>query len=265
MERYGAGRRFEGFGEGAGTEQYGFWYGFPYGSAYEGEELGRWSGGISPFGGDISATGYGRYGELRSTARKQERVHTWRGGVLGWLGSGMRAAAAWTGIRMQWWGSFLGGKLSGGAEQIGESVRGGGERVGQALEESGTAGTRSYRRAGAGRPPRTYRRPDERILDEVYERIAHSAADADEVEVEVSDGVVTLSGSVPSRIDKRLIEGLTEAVFGVLEVHNHLKLARRIEGKGTPEAVAPEAKAGAEAERHNGQGRAGPESPTPQA
>ncbi len=233
MERF---ERYGGFDEGREIEA----YGFPYGSAYEAE------------------MGGGRYAALRSRSATQEldHLHTWRGGVLGWLGSGMRAAAAWTGIQMQRWGSLLGGKLSGGAEQIGESVRGGGERVGSALEEKGVEGVAAASRsARALRPPRTYRRPDERILDDVYERIARSGADAEEVQIEVKDGVVMLSGNVPSRLDRRIIDELTGAVLGVREVHNHLKLARRIEAKGAAEGGV-ERRA---PEQHDGQERSQPQ------
>jgi len=75
------------------------------------------------------------------------------------------------------------------------------------------------------RPPR-YRRPDERILDDVWHRISVAAIDPQDVEVEVSDGVVTLSGRVSTRFEKRVIEDIADGVFGVREVHNHLRLAR---------------------------------------
>jgi osmotically-inducible protein OsmY len=265
MERYGLGSRYA--MEGIGLEPpspFGYPYS-PYGLSYE-----EYLAGFAPSFGTFPERGYGERGSGRFSRRslepmqRQSAVHTWRGGVLGWLGSGVRAAAAWTGIQMQRWGSLLGGRLSESAEQIGESLEGGGERLGSALEESGVESTRGQRRTRPGRPPRLYRRPDDRILDSVYERISRSAADAEEVEIEVNDGMVTLSGNVPSKLDKRLIEELADSVFGVTEVHNHLKLARRIEGKGA-EARAGEAKAGVPAEeRHNGQERSRSEPPRPQ-
>ena len=40
-----------------------------------------------------------------------------------------------------------------------------------------------------------YQRPDERILDDVWHRISVAAVDSQDVEVEVGQGVVTLSGA----------------------------------------------------------------------
>lgn len=44
------------------------------------------------------------------------------------------------------------------------------------------------------------------------------------MEVAVQDGVVTERGTVKSREVKRLTEALAEAVSGVTEVHNRLRL-----------------------------------------
>jgi hypothetical protein len=92
-----------------------------------------------------------------------------------------------------------------------------------------------------GRGPKGYRRSDERIREEVCERIARSGVDAGEVEVKVDDGEVTLEGSVARREEKRWLEDVAEDVFGVDQVHNRLRVAR------TPAATAgvrPEGEAG---------------------
>jgi hypothetical protein len=144
---------------------------------------------------------------------------------------------------------------------MGDTVRGGGERVGSALEQSGASGMRELEQPRGGKLPRSYRRPDERILDDVYQRISRSWADAEEVEIEVNDGTVTLSGSVPSRADKRLIEEIADDVFGVVEVHNHLKLARRFEGPAARQGGEPQqARAGEAGWQQNGQDAAPAES-----
>lgn len=75
--------------------------------------------------------------------------------------------------------------------------------------------------------PKGYRRPDDRIRDDVCERIARSGIDAREVEVAVEAGEVTLTGTVESRDDKRTLEDVTDDVFGVEDVHNRLRLQRR--------------------------------------
>jgi osmotically-inducible protein OsmY len=83
-----------------------------------------------------------------------------------------------------------------------------------------------------GRGPKGYRRSDDRIREDVCERIARSGLNADDVEVEVENGQVTLSGEVGDRWDKRRLEDVVEDVFGVDEVNNHLRVRRHAAGRG---------------------------------
>ncbi|MGA9520299.1 MAG: BON domain-containing protein [Myxococcaceae bacterium] len=83
-----------------------------------------------------------------------------------------------------------------------------------------------------GRGPRNYRRPDERILEEVCERIARCGILADDIEVSVNAGEVTLTGNVEDRRDKRMIEELSDSVFGVRDVHNQVRV-RESDGRLT--------------------------------
>ena len=79
----------------------------------------------------------------------------------------------------------------------------------------------------AGRGPKGYRRSDERIQEEVCERLTeHPSIDASDIEVAVSDGDVTIAGQVESRAVKHLTEVMVETVSGVKEVHNQLRVAR---------------------------------------
>jgi hypothetical protein len=78
-----------------------------------------------------------------------------------------------------------------------------------------------------GRGPKGYQRTDARILEDVCDRLADAAdVDAGEIEVEVREGEVTMSGTVRDRWQKRRAEDVVEYVSGVREVHNHLRLAR---------------------------------------
>jgi hypothetical protein len=78
-----------------------------------------------------------------------------------------------------------------------------------------------------GKGPKGYKRNDERTREDVCEAIAYQGdIDATDVEVKVQDGVVTLTGTVALRQDKRGLERLVERVRGVHEVHNELRLAR---------------------------------------
>ncbi len=181
-------------------------------------------------------------GSERYASSRQTNEHRWRGGILGWLGSGLRASAVWVGGRMQRWGAMLGSKVQGTGEELGEAMRARGERMGSAMEQRGEEASDRFRR-WQGRAPRSYRRPDDRILDDVFLRIAASGVDARDVEIEVNNGVMTLSGRVPHRFDKRLIEEIAEQVFGVDEVRNHLRLARGVEPQA-PLAEPPGAENG---------------------
>ena len=75
----------------------------------------------------------------------------------------------------------------------------------------------------AGRGPKGYQRSDERIREEISDRLMeHPEIDASDLEVKVKNGVVTLSGTVDDRSDKRLAEDIAESVMGVSDVMNQL-------------------------------------------
>lgn len=76
-----------------------------------------------------------------------------------------------------------------------------------------------------GRGPRNYVRNDERIREDVVERLtAHHAVDAVDIEVTVQNGEVTLGGMVENRFQKRLTMDIAEDVFGVKNVNNQLRV-----------------------------------------
>jgi hypothetical protein len=78
-----------------------------------------------------------------------------------------------------------------------------------------------------GRGPKNYQRSDERIKEDVNDRLTdNSFIDAANVEVEVSGREVTLTGTVNSRYEKRLAEDIAEDVSGVTDVENRLKVKR---------------------------------------
>lgn len=83
--------------------------------------------------------------------------------------------------------------------------------------------TSSYR----GRGPKNYQRSDERIREDVCERLSmDDDIDASEIEVHVAEGVVTLNGSVNERHAKRMAEDVCENVRGVKDVQNNLRVTR---------------------------------------
>lgn len=75
-----------------------------------------------------------------------------------------------------------------------------------------------------GKGPKSYRRSDERIREDVNDRLSEGYLDASEIEVLVAEGVVTLTGTVNSRSDKRRAEDIADDVSGVKNVENRLRV-----------------------------------------
>lgn len=76
-----------------------------------------------------------------------------------------------------------------------------------------------------GRGPKGYKRSDERIQEDVNDRLADDPyVDASELEVTVSGGEVTLSGTVDDRQSRRRAEDLAEQVSGVSYVQNNIRV-----------------------------------------
>ncbi|MGE3538763.1 MAG: BON domain-containing protein [Candidatus Tectimicrobiota bacterium] len=79
----------------------------------------------------------------------------------------------------------------------------------------------------AGRGPKGYVRSDVRIREDICDRLTeHPYIDASELEVEVTEAEVTLKGTVEDRNAKRIAEDIAEAVAGVTEVHNQLRVSQ---------------------------------------
>src|SRR5215213_8859942 len=75
-----------------------------------------------------------------------------------------------------------------------------------------------------GKGPKGYRRSDERIKEDVNDRLSEGYLDASDVEVTVTNAEVTLTGTVNSRMDKRRVEDIAESVSGVSNVENRLRV-----------------------------------------
>ena len=79
----------------------------------------------------------------------------------------------------------------------------------------------------AGVGPKGWRRSDARIHEEICEALTrHPAIDPSEVEIEVKEGVVRLTGIVHDRAAKWLAEDIAEGAFGVRDVHNEIRVRR---------------------------------------
>ena len=103
--------------------------------------------------------------------------------------------------------------------------------VGSAASDYGaigpSAGWNEGRGQFSGRGPKGYQRSDDRIREDVCDRLADDPhIDASDIEIAVSNGEVTLTGFVRDRHDKRHAEDVTEHVSGVREVNNSLRVNR---------------------------------------
>jgi osmotically-inducible protein OsmY len=74
-----------------------------------------------------------------------------------------------------------------------------------------------------GKGPRNYKRSDERIREIICDLLCNDPhLDASDMEVEVKNGNVILTGSVEDRFAKRLAEDLAESVLGVVIIENRI-------------------------------------------
>jgi len=94
------------------------------------------------------------------------------------------------------------------------------------------------------RGPKGYRRSDERVKEDVCDRLYHSLdLDSSDVEVKVQSGEVILTGTVPERSMKYRIESTIEDISGVVDVTNQIRVKQPHQGRewnehaadGTPE------------------------------
>lgn len=119
------------------------------------------------------------------------------------------------------------GRSSFGADQgtgFGQGEFGGGLRDRESYGRD-SGGADSQRRSFAGKGPKGYKRSDERIREDVSECLeADHHIDASEVEVQVKEGVVTLTGTVDSRFAKRHAEEIIENLRGVKDVTNQIQV-----------------------------------------
>ncbi len=82
--------------------------------------------------------------------------------------------------------------------------------------------------------PKGYRRSDERIREDLCERIMQTGhIDSSEVTVDVKGGQVLLEGTMPERWMKHTIENLADSCPGVKDIENKIRV-QPAAGTGTP-------------------------------
>ena len=117
------------------------------------------------------------------------------------------------------------GRVGTGTPQYGTFGASEGGRQGRAWQEAGTFQESAWQRGEhRGKGPKGYKRSDDRIREDVCDRLSDDdELDASEITVTVKGGEVTLEGTVEDRRAKQRAEDLAEAVSGVRDVDNKLR------------------------------------------
>lgn len=111
------------------------------------------------------------------------------------------------------------GSASNTSSSYGSNYGSSGSNTGSGYGQSQSEG----RYSGMG--PKGYKRSDDRIKEDVCEALTHdSELDASNIDVEVKDGMVTLTGTVESRMAKRQAEDCVEHLSGVKDVTNNIRV-----------------------------------------
>jgi osmotically-inducible protein OsmY len=170
----------------------------------------RWRGSDSPREYDDRWRNEATWGPATWSQGERWRRESSGGGGYGDRWSRESGWGAWP--REQ--GSWQGYRATGGSRGIYEDDRG-------QVYQFGHGAPSNF----SGRGPKGYRRSDERIREEICDRLTDDwRVDATEIDVVVNGGQVTLSGAVQSREEKRKAEDLVESIPGVHDVHNNLRV-----------------------------------------
>jgi hypothetical protein len=109
------------------------------------------------------------------------------------------------------------------------------------LPDAGVFSCKSAMGPYSGVGPKGYQRSDERILEELCERLTwHGDIDASAIQVSVHGGMVTLQGTTSSRHLRRMVEDLADSVAGVKDIQNELAISAGHSDRaaaGQPESV----------------------------
>jgi hypothetical protein len=104
---------------------------------------------------------------------------------------------------------------------------------------SGEHGSSGQSGSFRGKGPKGYVRSDERIREDVSDRLSdEDRLDASDITVEVSGGEVTLSGYVDSRQAKRMAEDCAEQCAGVGHIQNNLRVRSAVDSGANPTGSA---------------------------
>jgi osmotically-inducible protein OsmY len=113
------------------------------------------------------------------------------------------------------------------ARDAGDFFRRTGQKISNWFSSEGRDDSRHEAERGArGLGPKGYKRSDDRISEEAHQHLTDDAwVDASDINISVSGGEVTLSGTVASREAKHRAERIVEELSGVAHVQNNLRVS----------------------------------------
>ena len=196
-----------------GSQQYGSQQ-YAQGREYGGEDYSNLRGsGTQAYGQGERSFGSHGYGSGRDyrgyeggEAGRQSGGRQWQRGY----GEGYGLSSGYADERA--YGSSYGSSGYGGSSGQGMG--------GYGSSDYGSSG-RSYRGMG----PKSYTRSDERLLEDINERLTEDDyLDASEITVRCVNGVITLEGTVSERWMKHRAEDLADASSGVKQVDNRIQV-----------------------------------------
>lgn len=179
--------------------------------------------------------GRSTYGEAQdeSTPHSPGYVSAYSSGYEDGYDAASRSSSSQIPGRQERWAGTRGGYESGyeGDPRVQGNYRGNERGYGTGYEDYGVTAGRNFRQrphlgeSASGRAvgPKNYTRSDERIREEVCERLTHTPTlDVSDVTVTVAGSVVTLTGSVDNRRMKYEVEDIVDDTYGVSDVVNQI-------------------------------------------
>jgi len=214
-----------------------------YGQSYTGYESRRFPGTFGSYEDQ-------RYGREWNRDRSNEADRNYRFGYGSGYGYGQesRSRGFYAGSEWSPYGQRYGQDWSSRGYEGDYRGRERDESFGQQLRETGQRFMGKLKRAFRG--PKGYKRSDDRIREDVNDRLSmQEQLDPTEIEVAVSNGEVTLTGSVETRREKFLAEEIADDVSGVTEVNNQVRVGRPTQASSTETTSSYGTPSGTEASR----------------
>lgn len=250
------GRSQGGYGQGSGSQQ---WRGSSDHEDFEREHYWNqdrpgYGSRRQEFSGGDRYENEGRYG---SGGRQEGGYDRYGGGMYGISGDRGYGSGGYEGGNRfgssggSYGGSNFGsgGSYGGGSAQFGSSGsdfqsgnfygRSSGMSGGYGMGQGSQSGQSSYGSQGAQgfgqrgsqqssrKGPKGYTRSDERVKEDVCDRLTDAYdLDVENISIEVKDGKVTLTGTVPERHMKHRVEDIASMCTGVKDVENQVRVAQ---------------------------------------